>query len=208
MLIALIYRKHAKVSEATNKDFDNGEIISFIQVDATRISWLCFILPGIVRAPLLIAVAFTTFYHFYQWTFLSGFAVVFVAILSQVFTGMQFGKAIKEMMQAKDDRLNITTEALNNPKMLKLYGWDTNFVRRIQRKRETEIVKVRKRSLLDATMIAQLYFWPGCLPIAVIATYIFLGGVLTLETTVSTLILFTLVRDAMNQFPQIVSAFM
>jgi ABC-type multidrug transport system fused ATPase/permease subunit len=30
MLVAMIYRKHSKISDATNKEFDQGEIVNFI----------------------------------------------------------------------------------------------------------------------------------------------------------------------------------
>ena len=35
-LVALIFQKQTKVSAATNKTFSNGEIINFIQVDASK----------------------------------------------------------------------------------------------------------------------------------------------------------------------------
>ena len=33
-LIALIYEKQLRISAATNKNFSNGEILTFVQVDA------------------------------------------------------------------------------------------------------------------------------------------------------------------------------
>ena len=30
MLVGMIYRKHSKISEATNKDFEQGEIVNFV----------------------------------------------------------------------------------------------------------------------------------------------------------------------------------
>jgi hypothetical protein len=39
-LIAFIYEKSLKVSSATNKAFSNGEIITFIQVDAQKLNYL------------------------------------------------------------------------------------------------------------------------------------------------------------------------
>ena len=43
-------------------------------------------------------------------------------------------------MEAKDARMKVTTEALNNPKMLKLYSWEKNFMKRIWRKRALELI--------------------------------------------------------------------
>ena len=39
---SLIYKKHSHISNATNKEFNQGEIVNFIQVDAVRLLWVCF----------------------------------------------------------------------------------------------------------------------------------------------------------------------
>lgn len=41
-IIAHVYTKHTKISSATNKKFESGEIVNFVQVDAERLYWLCF----------------------------------------------------------------------------------------------------------------------------------------------------------------------
>jgi ABC-type bacteriocin/lantibiotic exporter with double-glycine peptidase domain len=135
MLIAMLYRKHAKISEATNKEFDQGEIVNFVQVDAERVFWLCYASGFVSRIPFLFIIAFGAFFYYFKWTFMSGVAVLILAIASQAMLAMWLGKVQTTMMAAKDDRMIVTTEALNNPKMLKLYSWTDNFIKRIQRKR-------------------------------------------------------------------------
>jgi len=39
-LIGFIYEKLLKLSAATNKNFTNGEIITFVQVDAQKLQYL------------------------------------------------------------------------------------------------------------------------------------------------------------------------
>ena len=41
-ITAFVYTKHTKISNATNKTFESGEIVNFVQVDAERLYWLCF----------------------------------------------------------------------------------------------------------------------------------------------------------------------
>lgn len=41
-LISFVYKKHLKISSATNKDFTMGEIVNFVQVDAEMLFWMCF----------------------------------------------------------------------------------------------------------------------------------------------------------------------
>jgi len=144
MLVAMIYRKHAKISDATNKEFDQGEIVNFVQVDCNQIFWLCYRLTSISRIPFLFLLSFIAFFWYFKWSFLTGFLVVILAIGSQTMISRYFGRVQKVMMQAKDARMKVTTEALNHPKMLKLYSWENNFIRRIERKRELEMVQLKR----------------------------------------------------------------
>jgi len=139
MLVAMIYRKHSKISDATNKEFEQGEIVNFVQVDSDRIFWLCYSVSSISRVPFVFLLAFGAFFYYYKWTFLSGFVVIILAVITQTITGVYLSKIQKRLMEAKDARMKVTTEALNYPKMLKLYSWEKNFVKRIQRKRQLEI---------------------------------------------------------------------
>ena len=92
------------------------------------------------RLPFIFFVAFTAFFYYYHWIFLSGLLVVVLAIVSQTCSAMWLAKIQKKLMEAKDGRMKATTEALNNPKMLKLYSWEKNFMKRIWRKRIIELV--------------------------------------------------------------------
>ena len=80
MVVALIYKKHSKVSDATNKEFDNGEIVNFVQVDANRVFWVSQQMATISRIPFLFMIAFTVFFYLFKWTFLAGVGVVSFAI--------------------------------------------------------------------------------------------------------------------------------
>jgi len=40
-LSSFIYNKNLKISPATSKEFSNGEIVNFMQVDALQLYWLC-----------------------------------------------------------------------------------------------------------------------------------------------------------------------
>ena len=65
MLVAMIYRKHSKISDATNKEFEQGEIVNFVQVDADRIFWLCYAISSMARIPFVFLLAFGAFFYYY-----------------------------------------------------------------------------------------------------------------------------------------------
>ena len=61
-MISLIYNKTLKLSPATNKEFSQGEIINFIQVDSEKLCEVAFWFPPIARLPiqLIFSVVFST----------------------------------------------------------------------------------------------------------------------------------------------------
>lgn len=111
-------------------------------------------------------------------------------------------------MQAKDARMKVTTEALNNPKMLKLYSWENNFVRRIERKRALEMIQLKRQGRAISLLYACIYFWPNLLPVVVFSTYILLGNYLTLDVAIASLILFGKLRSPMTELPWFIKTFL
>jgi len=74
-LVALIYDKHLNISGATSKEFSNGEIVNFVQVDANMLFWLCFQMSDIAKIPFVFALCFTLFFYYVGYSFLAGLAV-------------------------------------------------------------------------------------------------------------------------------------
>ena len=105
--------------------------MNFVQVDSDRIFWLCYSVSSISRVPFVFLLSFFALFFYFKWSFLSGIIVILLAVITQTILGVYLSKIEKRLMEAKDARMRVTTEALNYPKMLKLYSWERNFVKRI-----------------------------------------------------------------------------
>jgi ABC-type bacteriocin/lantibiotic exporter with double-glycine peptidase domain len=160
------------------------------------------------RVPFLFLIAFGAFFYYYKWTFLSGLVVVLLAIICQSLTGIWLSKIQKKLMETKDARMKVTTEALNHPKMLKLYSWQNNFVRRIIRKRAAEMIQLRRQGWGVAYLVSCIYFWPNLLPVVVFSTYIYFGNNLTLDIAIGSLILFNQMRSPLIELPWFIKMFL
>lgn len=121
-LTGLIYRKQFMLSQATNKEFNQGKIINFVQVDVGKMTNLSAQLNSLAKLP--IAMGFSIFYCFFilGWSWLAGIAIFVIAFYFNLYIGRWQAKLQKKVMTATDDRMNMTTEALTNIKMLKLYS--------------------------------------------------------------------------------------
>jgi hypothetical protein len=78
-MIAMIYRKQLRISSATNKDFSQGKVINFVQVDAAKIMHFSEGLVGLTRYPLIFVICFSYLYSLIGLSFLSGLGVFGVA---------------------------------------------------------------------------------------------------------------------------------
>ena len=104
-------------------------------------------------------------------------------------------------MKAKDSRMKVSTESINNIKMIKLYSWQDNFLERIYRRRARDVASLRKAGFAVAMLIFCIYLFPSMLPAATFATYIGLGSYLKYEVAVAALVLFGLMRGPLIQAP-------
>lgn len=200
-VIAFIYKKYSRVSPATNKDFNSGQIVNFVQVDAQRLFWISYQISNVVQLPLIFVVSFAASFYMFGYSFFAGLAVFMCAFVANFIIGRILRDVQKKVMKSKDGRMKVTTECVNNIKMIKLYSWQENFLQRIYRRRDIDVVNLRKAGFVTGLLIFFVYAFPSLLPVATFATYISLGQVLEYPQAVAALVLFGLLRVPLIQAP-------
>lgn len=147
-LVSMIYQKQLRTNTATNKKFNLGEMVNFVQVDAQKVFYLSQYLPAVMRLPLLILVCFGLLFYYLGNSFWAGIGIFVFTFVTNVQLARIGGRLQKKYMKLVDDRVNCTTEALNNIKMLKLYSWSDIFWDLIASKRLTELKVLWTRNTL------------------------------------------------------------
>ena len=110
-------------------------------------------------------------------------------------------KVQMDVMKSKDARMKVSTEAINNIKMIKLYSWQENFLQRIYRRRDTDVKNLRRGGFAVAMLIFLIYLFPSLLPATTFAVYISLGNYLKYEVANAALVLFNLLKGPLIQAP-------
>lgn len=144
-MIAMIYAKQFRITSSTNKRFSSGEMVNFVQVDANKLAMLSQTLPYVMKLPILCSICFVVLFVYLGLSFFSGVAVFLVTFFVNMYLGNTTAKLQKEFMKKQDARVNITTESLNNIKMLKLYSWTSVFKSVIEEKRVEELAILWRR---------------------------------------------------------------
>ena len=113
----------------------------------------------------------------------------------------QFSKYLKLYLKKSDQRMRVTTETLNNLKVIKLYGWDYFFLGKIQKARNEELDALNKRYYI--TTISQTLLWlaPIAMSVSSIGLYQYINKTFKIENIFTCLAIFTSIQNPMRSLP-------
>ncbi|XP_042488176.1 ABC transporter C family member 3-like [Macadamia integrifolia] len=143
-LLAIIYKKSLRLSSQSTQHHTSGEDINLITVDVERTGFFSWYLHDIWRVPLQVVLALLILYKRFGLASLVAFVTTMILMLANFPLGKLLEKFQRKMMESKDQRMKVTSEALRNIKILKLQGWEMKFLAKIFEFRNLEIVWLKK----------------------------------------------------------------
>lgn len=204
-IMTIIYRKCLHVSLAERSKFSEGEIQTFMSVDADRIVNLCNSVHDMWSLPLQIGVALYLLYIQVKFAFLSGLAITILLIPVNKWIANLIANATKNMMEQKDERIRKTAELLTHIRTLKMYGWELLFASWLMKTRSSEVQHLSTRKYLDAWCV---FFWattPTLFSLFTFGLYSLMGNELDAATVFTCLALFNNLISPLNSFPWVIN---
>ena len=144
-LVTLIYEKILKITPSTNKDFEQGQIINFIQVDAERAFDVVWSFPPVARLPIQLIFGLGFLFYYFGLYLLPALGVVAVLTILNFLISLWIASIQDEVLKRKDKRMNTTTEVVNNIKIIKLNSWVEYFIEKVSKLRVKELAMIRKQ---------------------------------------------------------------
>ncbi|RLM54944.1 ABC transporter C family member 13 isoform X1 [Panicum miliaceum] len=138
-ITGIVYRKCLCLSLAERSRFSEGEIQTFMSVDADRTINLCNSLHDAWSLPLQIGVALYLLYTQVNYAFLSGLAITIILIPVNKWISTRIASATEKMMKQKDRRISCAGEVLAHIRTVKMYSWEKLFTERLVERRESEV---------------------------------------------------------------------
>lgn len=169
-LIAAIYRKALRMSNAARKESTLGEIVNLMSVDAQRFMDLTAYINMIWSAPLQIALALYFLWNILGPAVFAGLAVMIILIPVNGLIANKVKTLQIKQMKNKDERVKLMNEVLNGIKVLKLYAWEPSFEQQILEIRVKEIQVLKEAAYLNA---GTSFIW-SCAPFLVCRFFVFL----------------------------------
>ena len=185
---------------------NHGEIINFIQIDSMRLSFLVAIAPNAFVAPLMIIAYIYLLFDFFGLTFLSGLTILLTFMVMNYFIAKAFRRRQKRMMGKKDICMKVTTETLENIKILKLYNWENEFKRKILETRGVEMDYTAKRYVM--TNLNQTVNWlcPTLVSIITIGVYQIFNDSFNISTMLIGLSIFSKLQNPVRMLPNVINS--
>ncbi|PBC29188.1 Multidrug resistance-associated protein [Apis cerana cerana] len=205
-LIAAIYRKALRMSNAARKESTVGEIVNLMSVDAQRFMDLTAYINMIWSAPLQIVLALYFLWDILGPAVLAGLAVLLILIPINVLITNRVKTLQIRQMKHKDERVKLMNEVLNGIKVLKLYAWEPSFEEQILKIRTKEIKVLKETAYLNSGTSFIWSFAPFLVSLVSFATYVLIDENNRLDSTKAfvSLSLFNILRFPLSILPMMI----
>nr|XP_034922203.1 ABC transporter C family member 13 isoform X2 [Populus alba] len=204
-IMTVIYQKVLCVTQSERSKFSEGEIQTFMSVDADRTVNLCNSFHDMWSLPLQIGVALYLLYTQVKFAFLSGLAITILLIPVNKWISELIASATEKMMKQKDERIRRTGEILTHIRTLKMYGWEHLFSSWLMETRSSEVKHLATRKYLDAWCV---FFWattPTLFSLFTFGLFTLMGHQLDAATVFTCLALFNNLISPLNSFPWVIN---
>ena len=111
------------MSEATNKEFDNGQIINLLCDDVNSLSWLIHRVPDITKLPFQLVYTLGICYYYFSWTLYATVGIILLMTLGNYGVDKCYEVFDKSKYKWNDKFSNKQNEIITNIKSIKLNSW-------------------------------------------------------------------------------------
>lgn len=200
-LRALIYLKAMRLARAERGEASNGQIMSIMSTDTSKVmSWTQF-LHALWYHPIQITLALTFLYQ------LVGVAAIYgtlALLIPLVFAGglvrLQ-NRLRQEILRTIDKRVGFTAEVLSHIKTVKFQAWERPLSERILKLREREVEGLRRVNFLSSIAGLTSNIAPAIAMLVTFSVYVLQGGTLDAALVFPAMGLIFLLRFALNTLP-------
>ncbi|XP_043705889.1 ABC transporter C family member 3-like [Telopea speciosissima] len=202
-LVVLIYRKSLLIKRVGQS---NGKVVNLINVDAERIGDFFWYIHGIWLLPVQVFLALVILYrNLGMVPAIAGLLTTILVMVSNTPLANLQEKLHSNIMEAKDSRIKFTSEILKSMKVLKMHFWETSYLRKLMKLRESERSWL-KRYLYICSVVAFL-FWasPTLVSVSTFGACMLVEAPLTSGTVLSALATFRILQEPIYNLPELIS---
>lgn len=197
-----IYRKSL---EARSLDEAKPEIMNLMSTDAERVLGASYCFHSLWSIPFQLGISLYLLYTQIGLAFAAGLVFVLAMFpINQWMVG-RLNHFATQMMEQKDKRVALCSEALSSAKSIKLNAWEEVFIGKIMGIRREEMRQQAKVKYFDAVVI---YVWavtPVVMSVLTFGTSVLTGHRMTAVTTFTSVALLNMLMEPLNSLPWVIN---
>jgi ABC-type transport system involved in cytochrome bd biosynthesis fused ATPase/permease subunit len=144
ILVSLLYEKSLKRTLAASFEDDAqasvGKIVTLMSVDTERIrNFFAYSHDTLIGIPISIIIATSGLFFVVGYSGLVGIAMIILLGPLGAWSGSMVGKLQEKLMNTTDKRVESMNEMLQGIRIIKYFGWEEYFKKKIQSTREEEL---------------------------------------------------------------------
>ncbi|KAJ1892488.1 hypothetical protein LPJ66_006310, partial [Kickxella alabastrina] len=209
-LTTAIYRKTIALSNDTRQKYNIGGIVTHMSVDSQRIAdFFANFSHHLWSTPLQILLALYLLHQTLGWSMFAGVAIMLISIPTSAHISRIMRSLNKLLMGYRDQRMKIMDEVLSGIKIIKLYAWETSFIRRINDVRvRLELATIRRYGTVQAAFSFVVTLIPFAVSFSTFGLYSLADnkshGPLTPQLVFVSLTLFNMLRFPLSHGPMVI----
>ncbi|KAG6946146.1 hypothetical protein JG688_00016191, partial [Phytophthora aleatoria] len=203
LTMSIIYDKALKLSSEARQEYTTGEVLTLMSVDTERVFHFVDHGPWLVMGPLGFAISIMlvgVLFDFYSS--IAGALILIVVMTLSVQQGERIAKLQKQLLKVIDERVKVTSEALQGIRVMKFYAWEDSLAQRVDKLRVREVALLRKFHLYQVINTVMLFVTPTYLSGVTLGLYMLIRNDITVVQAFTLIAVVNICRTALNQLPQ------
>lgn len=196
--IGVVYKKCLLLSGSDSSI--TGVVVNIVSNDVQKFEDLAPFLGYLIIAPLEVILTTYLIYREISWAAFPAITTLFLFIPLQGVFAKMFGKIRESASKLRDERIKTLSDMFSGFLVIKLYGWEKPFIKKIQELRSLELKFIRKANHLRASNDAIFFSSSVIICLVAFVTFIYIGNFLTPQKVFVTLVLLQGVRLDMTLF--------
>ncbi|KAJ2120809.1 hypothetical protein IW147_004749 [Coemansia sp. RSA 720] len=207
-----IYRKTMVLSNDARQKYNTGNILTHMSTDSQRVADFAANSSHLLwSSPLQIVLALYLLYRTLGWTVYASVLAMLISVPMSAQLSRSMRALNKLLMGYRDQRMKIMDEVLSGIKIIKLYAWESSFIRRINEVRvKLELRTIRHYGLIQAVFSFVTTLVPFAVSFSVFGLYSLVDNVshgpLTPQLVFVSLTLFNMLRFPLSFGPMVIPA--
>ncbi|GAB9476483.1 Abc transporter c family member 2, partial [Globisporangium polare] len=207
IMMDIVYQKALRLSCVGRQAYTTGEIVTLMSVDSERIFNSVLSGPWLVVAPLAFIITIVLIASLFDVvSALCGAALLVIVLFVSKMLATRIGELQGELLKVVEERVKVTSEALQGIRVMKFYAWEDSLAQRVQKIRAREIRLYRKFHCFQVMNTTLLFLTPVLLGGLILGVYVQLRGNLTVTEVFTLIATVNISRLAVNMFPLAIAA--